>query len=91
MIELLVKEKAITAEAQYPNISTPDNSKFSSIIGLSILHFISLTTVNGLRIMIEPSIFITCQLREAPAICDNTTIEYFALGQSCQHRKLMVF
>lgn len=27
IIELLVKENAIITEAQYPNISTPDNSK----------------------------------------------------------------
>jgi hypothetical protein len=37
IIELLVKENAITTEAQYPNISTPDNSKMCSLVGQSIL------------------------------------------------------
>jgi hypothetical protein len=53
MIELLVKENAIINEAQYPKISTPDNSKAYSYIGLTMRHVIPLTTRNGLRIMIE--------------------------------------
>jgi hypothetical protein len=34
MIELLVKENAIINEAQYPKISTPDNSKGYSYVRL---------------------------------------------------------
>ena len=59
MIELLVKENAIIKEAQYPKISIPDNSNGYSYIGLVMLHVISLTTPNGLRIMIEFNDFST--------------------------------